>query len=366
MNKNKISTTQFACLISFPIYSFYSGISSYNIVKISGVDSYLSILISYFLGILCSTIFFIIYHYKNNNNIYQKNILLFGKLLGTTINIIINICIFIIGSLLLYHISNFIISQLIDEMPIITFMIILGLIVIYTVSKGINNITRIAIIFFITSTILTLFSYFGILPHFQIKNITPFLEYGPKRVLSAGIELVLINIIPTFLLLIIKKNEIQPNKDLNKKLFFFYTISFLLILIENILTMGALSIYLVKLYQAPEYVVLQKISLFHFIDRIENFIYIKWILTSIVSLSLIVYHIRETFNKANKNFTSSIIMITMIIFSYNFFKTNTFFYTICYYILPYICLILFIIYTIIALNILIKKITYSYQKQKKI
>ena len=72
MNK-KISSLQFACLIFFPIISFYSGISSFNIINISSIDSYLSILIAYLFGIFLVGIFLVIFYYKKNYNIHEKN-----------------------------------------------------------------------------------------------------------------------------------------------------------------------------------------------------------------------------------------------------------------------------------------------------
>ncbi len=356
MNKKKLSSLQFACLVCFPILSLYSGIGAYNLTKITGVDSYLSILVAYVLGISLYLLFKIIFFYKEDLNILDKNKYLFGDTLGNIINIIMNLLILFIGVILLYNISNFAISQFLDQTPILIFMIMIGIILVYNVSKGILNIARVAVIFLILVFLLTLFGSVGLLPHFQSDYLKPFLEFGVGRAVHGGIEIALMNILPNFLLLIVPRNKIQNDQHLGRKMFLFYTFAFLLIFVVNILTMGTLGIYLVRLYQYPEYTVLQKISLFDFIDRIENFIYIKWILTSVICLSLVLYHVGKLFSKIKIEIRSTVLMIVMIVIALNIFKNNTYFYMISYSIFPYVCLGLLFIYLIIGVNVLVRKI----------
>ena len=315
MNKKKIPSWQFSSLICFPILSLYSGIGIYNITKIAKVDSYLSIIIAYLLGFILLFLFQFIFHYRKDLNILEKNKYLFGKTLGTIINIIINCLLFFIGMTLLYNISNFTISQFLDRTPILIFMILIGVIIIYNISKGIENITRVSTIFLVIMLFLILFGNLGIIPHFKIDNLKPFLEYGLNPIISAGTKLSIINIVPIFIFLIIKKDKLEKDKKINHKIITFYTIAFLLIFIIHILTMGTLGIYLTEIYQYPEYTVLQKISILNFIERIENFIYIKWILNTVICLSFIIYHISKLFQTKNVKISSTIITISMLILS---------------------------------------------------
>lgn len=356
MNKSKLTPIQFSCLICFPILSLFSGIGTYNITKIAEVDSYLSVIISYFLGLLPLLLFILILNYKPELNITEKINFLFGKYLGTIINILINILILCIGIILIYNISNFAISQFLDETPLLIFMIFLGLILIYNVSLEIENITRVAIVFLGMICFLTVISTIGILPNFELSNIKPFLEHGIQKPLTGGITLTLTNVIPTFMLLIIAKEKITDHQKINKYLLFFYSLAFLFILIATFLTIGSLGIYLSKLYQYPEYTVLKKISLFNFIDRIENFIYIKWILNSVICLSLVIYYISHSIKKTSKKLLPTIITTSIIFLSLKIFKNTNIFYMISFSVFPYICLLLFLIFIIIGINILIRKL----------
>lgn len=356
MNKSKLTVIQFSCLICFPILSLFSGIGTYNITKIAQVDSYLSVIISYLLGMLPFLLFIFIFNYKPELNITEKINFLFGKYLGTIINIIINFLILCIGIILIYNISNFAISQFLDETPLLVFMIFLGLILVYNVSLGIENITRVSIVFLGIICFLTLISTFGILPHFESSNIKPFLEYGIQKPLTGGFTLTLTNVIPTFMLLIIEKNKVTDNQKSIIYLFFFYSLAFLFIFIATFLTIGSLGIYLSNLYQYPEYTVLKKISLFNFIDRIENFIYIKWILNSVICLSLVIYYITHSIKKTSKKILPTIITGIIIFLSLKIFKNTNIFYQFSFSVFPYVCLLLLFIFIIIGINIFVRNL----------
>lgn len=356
MNQSKLTSLQFSCMIIFPILAIFSGIGTHNIIRIAEVDSYISVLFSFIIGLLPLGIFFIIFNYKKDLPINEKIICLFGKVLGTIINILLNLAILCIGIILIYNISNFAISQFLSETPLLVFMIILGLILVYNISKGIENISRVSIIFLAIIILLTIISTIGAFQDFEMSNIKPILENGIKNPLKGGVALTLTNIVPIFMLLIIPKNNIEDKEKIKKHIPIFYTLGFFLMFLAIFLTLGSLGIHLANIYQYPEYTVLKKISLFNFVDRIENFIYIKWILSSVICLSLVIYHIKDSIKKTNKKLLPIIITGIIIYLSLQIFKNNTIFYSVSLYIFPYICLFLFIIYLIIALNIIIRKL----------
>lgn len=353
VKKNNFTSLQFSCLIYFPILAFFSGIGTYSVIKIAKVDSYLSVLFSYGIGFSILLLFLYIFNYKKDMNIVEKINFLFGKYIGTVLNYVINILILMIGVVLIYNISNFAISQFLSETPLPLFMIILGILLIYNVSLGINNISKVSIIFFGIIFLLTTISTLGILPHFDTSNLKPFLENGIQSPMKGGMILSFINVVPIFTLLIVEKNKISESKKLNKRIFFFFTIAFLFAFLAVLLTVGTLGIYLSQFYQYPEYTVLKKISLFNFIDRIENFIYIKWILSSFICLSLIVYYISHSICKSCQKAIPTMVVGIMIFLSLSIFKNNTLFYFFGFTIFPYINLLLLIIFVIIGINIFI-------------
>lgn len=354
VKKSNFTWVQFSCLIIFPILSLFSGIGTSNIIQFSKVDASFSVLFAYFIGLLILLLFLYIFNYKKELNITEKIIYLFGKYFGVFLNVLINILIFMIGIVLIYNISNFAISQFLSETPLVVFMALFGILLVYNVSLGIENIARVSIIFFGIICFLTLISTFGILPDFDFSNLKPFLENGIQKPLEGGIILMLTNIVPIFTLLMVEKDRIKDEKKVNKNLFYFYSFAFFLAFLACLLTIGSLGIYLCQIYQYPEYTVLKKISLFDFIDRIENFIYIKWILSSFICLSLILYYISQSIRKESGRIIPVIVMALIITASLYLFKNNTIFYKFGASIFPYLNLLLLVIFTIIGINIFIR------------
>ena len=323
--------------------------------KIAALDSYMSPPIAGLLGIIILAIFIYIFNYEPTKTIIEKNKLLFGNILGTIINYLICILFLFIAVTLLYNITNFAISQFLAETPPLIFMIVLGIILIYNTSLGIENISRVGIIFFAIICFLTIISTYGAFNTIKLSNIKPILEYGIDRPLFGGIFLVLGDITPILALLIVKKNYLIDKEKSSKNLIIFYIIAILFISMAMFLTMSSLGIHLSSIYQYPEYTVLKKITLFKFIDRIENFIYIKWILSTIMYLSIIIYYISNNINKNSKKLVPTILVSIIIFITSYLFKNNNIFYNFTSTIYPYIGLSLLIIFIIITINIFIRK-----------
>ena len=356
MNNKKISNLEFSIIATSPILSLYSGIGLYNIIKKSHIDSYISILISIIWTLLYLKILLTIFNYNPNINFPEKNIKLFGKYKGKIINIIINLLIISICILPTYSVSNFIVSQFLSETPIIIILILIFIVTFYNTSKGIETISRTATILFIIYITLELISILGLLPNFQLSNLKPILVTGKMNTIKNSLSFFTTNIIPITTILIIPKNNIINNKKTSKYLLIFLIITITFIFLDTILTISILSEYLIEILPHPEYIVLKKISFFGFLDRIENIIYIKWILGAFVHFTLNTYYICNSINKKDKQkILPAITIITIVIISKILFKDNTKFKWYIINIYPYTNLLLLIIILIIFLKIIVKE-----------
>ena len=122
-----------------------------------------------------------------------------------------------------------------------------------------------------------------------------------------------------------------------------------------IVTSSILGKYLLQTYQYPVYITLKRISLFNFIDRIENFLSFQWILSGITVIAMTIYSVSKNIKNKESKLINFIITILMIILSYLLFKNNTSFNEYLYTIYPYLLIPLLIIYIIIFIGALIKK-----------
>ena len=356
MNNEKLSSLQFSCLTCFPMLALFNGIGTHNTIKIAQIDSYISVFMAFSIGFIPLLLFLFIFNFRKELDMKEKINYLFGNFFGTIINYLINILILVIGIVLIYNISNFAISQFLAETPLLVFMLLIGVLLIYNVSLGIENISRVAVVFLGIIIFLTIISTSGAITDFELSNIKPTLENGIFPPFKGSIILTVTNVIPIFLLLVVPKNKISDNSKTNKHIILFYILAFLFMFMAMLLTLGSLGIYLSNMYQYPEYTVLKKISLFNFLDRIENFIYIKWILSSVICLSLVIYYIQRSVKKNSTKSVPTLISLLIIFLSLYIFKNNTIFYMVILNIFPYICLLLFLIFVIVGINILIRKV----------
>ena len=86
----KINKSEMGALTFFLVRAFYIGITLNNLINIAKQDSYVSIIIGFIIGFLPLIIIYYIFNYEPNLSLPKKNIKLFGNILGTIINIVID------------------------------------------------------------------------------------------------------------------------------------------------------------------------------------------------------------------------------------------------------------------------------------
>ena len=355
--KEKINSLQFANTFILIILSSSIGLSLFTTIRAASIDSYFCIIIGSIIGIIPLLFFLYIFNYEKDLPIYEKTTHLFGKVIGNIINILITLLYFVIGITVLFNLGNFIVSQYLSDTPLLLVLIITIAVIFHGVNKGFETITRVSSIFIIIVFAFFIFSFIYLSQEFRLENLKPILEFGLKKPILGGIINMLITLSPIYTLLIFPKNNLVDKEKINKYLWIGYIISAITIFLISFLSNGTLGKYLIELYQYPGYISLKRISLFGFIDRIENFLSLHWILCSVINLSMIIYYLKgNIIKKKNSKLFNLILCIIIVITSYNIFSNNTMFNNYTYKIYPYILAPLFGIYAIISISILIKNI----------
>lgn len=335
--KDKINCLQFCSMFILIVYGSFLGIGVFSIVKAAGINAYLSILIAMILGIPLLLIFIYLFNYEPDLPLPEKIKKLCGKKIGFVINFGLLIIVALMGVNLMYNLVNFIVSQFLPETPTFfvgfMFLIVIG----YANSKGIETISRVCFILLLLVLILFSTAFFGLYPNFDMSNLKPFLEFGVERPLIGALYFIALNLDPILMLLMIPKNKIADNKNFKKMISVTYIISILLLFFVVFFTLGNLGIYLASIYQYPEYIVLKRINLFNFLDRIENIITTQWIFALFGSLCFIVYYIKNVFKYENKSKTLPyLIPLLLLVCAHFFFPNNTAFNSFTYHVPPYV------------------------------
>lgn len=359
MNDNKnINIIQYCSILIMLVDASFLGISIYTCIDNSGVDCWISILISLLIGITCIIIFNHINNFMPSKNLSKKIICLYGKKIGFIINLIITICFFSIFLCFMTNILIYIVSQFLTKTPLIFIGIIFVFLIIYINIKGIEVISRVSYIFIIINMLLFLISLFGLINNIDCSNLLPIAQNGIKPIFKSSFFIIIDNIIPIYVLLSIPKNKICNYKNLNKYVYFSFIYALLIMVIIVVATVGTLGIDLSKLYKYPEYIVLKNISLFGFLNNMENVFNIQWILGLFIMVSISLFAIRSNFqSNKNKNVVSIFTSIITLIIIKKVFINDSIFENYIHKIVPYFNVTLLIIMVVTSLLILIKNKT---------
>lgn len=358
MEKRKINSLQIVTILIMLVCAPLTGMNLTYIFKHSGTDAYLCPLIAAIMGIPLLFIFKYIFNYKPELTLGEKVIHVFGKSFGTIINILLVLFTLFFSITLYFNLSDLIVSQFLPETPLKLIAIVFGIAIIYINIKGIETMSRVTLMLFILTLILFITSIFGLVPTFEVSKLKPFLEFGIEGPIKGAFHILCVNFFPIFLLLTIPKKQITDGDKFMKWLtagYIFSSIFMFLIIISIISNMG---IDLAKFYQYPEYIVLKRINLFGFLDRIENILSLRKILKMFVFLSFFTFFISNTIKPHNKSRIIPIISVfIMFICSQTLFKSNTAFNNFIVSYISFFRLIFLGIIIFILIGIMVKRLS---------
>jgi len=293
MNNSKISPLGVCFLSSFLYRSFYI-IGFFNlIINISKGDSIFSIIIGSLLGFIILYCYFYLNNKLSNDDIFNKISKTFPTVIADLLNSLLIILFTFIGSFTLYNLSIFINYNLLNDIDIIPISILLIITAIYLSSKGINTIVRVSGILIFILIFLATISFISLINYSDPTNLYPLLTNNFLYIYEGSIYSCILSITPILLLLIIPKEKIEKNKKYHKYMLITYIINCIYILISFILILSILGVKLTSILNYPDIIALQKVSLLHFIERIEDLLSFKVMFDGFLFLALIIVYTKK-------------------------------------------------------------------------
>ncbi|MDD2435179.1 MAG: endospore germination permease [Bacilli bacterium] len=362
-NNNIISPFQIGIMGFFLGNAFFVGMGNLNVIALVKQDAWISALMSIVICLIPLAIILYIINYQPDKNIIEKNKLIFGKWIGSIINIIMVLYIFIIFIILIWATTNFAIIIYLTDTPRPFIILLFLLVIIYTVIKGIETIARTnEILFFITITIIVII-IIGLYQYSDFYNVKPIMKDGIFPIIKGSLLYLAYSFPPLITLLMIPKKMVKNEKLFNKSLIGGFVFSIILIALVFYINVSIITANLFDLYRMPAYYVLKKINIADYIDNVENFLSLHWIIPLFVTMTMCLYcvseYIKQTFKiKKEKYINLSIIVIALIagIISNYLFKNGIASYVFMNNWFPYsISLIILIMLIITAITIYIKK-----------
>lgn len=320
-----ISSMEYNSLVWFLIRAGYIGISISSLIAISGRDSWLSGIIALFLGLIPLFIFNRLRDYDEKMNICDLNVHLFGSF-GKFLNIVLALGVLFVAQITFLDMTHFINSQFLYKTPIWVISIVFIIPLIYSLFKGINAVSRTALLLFYVVIFVIIFIILGISSGVELENLKPVFTKDSVSILYGSLVLVAYNVLPLFFLLIIPKYKLTGYSS--KKSLAFYILAMLSLANAAFMTIGIFGLQLSLLYEYPEFHLLKKVQIGEFIDRVESILSMEWILALFVLLMVAVYFVSRVFEQTFKakektnNIFKIIICLVILIVNQFIFTTN--------------------------------------------
>ena len=297
----KINISCYNTLVFFLIRGCFIGTCSNSLYHIAGQNGYISIIISSVIGVIPLIIYFSIMKKYPDKNIFEIINIKFKY--GFIINTLLIIFTIIYASYTFYNLINFINVEYLYKTPKIIISILFSICLLYLINKGINTISRVSLIFFYLFCILFIIMFIGAFNLVDITKLLPFDEYGLSSILKGSYYFIKYNISPLFLLTFIPYNKINKHDKFIKNFFIFYILGILSIFIIYFFVITIYGSRMADIFIYPEFLLLKRLNIIGFLERVENILSILFIFEMFISISISISFILEFFKIYKKNYT---------------------------------------------------------------
>lgn len=289
MRENKISVRQFSVLAAF----FTIGTAILIIPGGLAADAKQDAWIASIIGIGASLLVVMLYNALGkripNMSLVQFNESLFGKWAGKLVSLVLIFFSFIGSATLLFYVGNFMTTQVMPETPIQFVNMLFFSIVVMGLRLGLETLARAAEIFFPWFVMLFFILFLFLTPEIEMQKLQPVLETGIKPILKAALSLVATASFTQIVLLMILPVHVTNPDKARKAYFLSILIGGLFIVLVTFLAISVLGVDTTTRNVYPSYALAKKISVGHFVERIESFMAGLWFMSIYFKITLYFY-----------------------------------------------------------------------------
>ncbi|MDD3341794.1 MAG: GerAB/ArcD/ProY family transporter [Bacilli bacterium] len=229
------------------------------------------------------------------------------------INAVLAIIFFALGWLILIRLVDFTHLQYLRELPLFTIAGLYIVVSIFLAMKDFETISKASLIFLLISLVLLIIKTVGLWGQIHVENLFPLFTHSLLDILKASLIYAFMTTIPLFLLLLVNKKQIEPQKDLQKKIKGTYLFTEAILFLHVFLILTVLGANLTLIYHYPEFHLLRNVKILGFIDKLESILSIQWIIDMMICISLCFIYTKtflchyfqklfpKLYNKINKN-----------------------------------------------------------------
>ncbi len=266
----------------FIFRSLFFGVGISLIFKLANVDALISCIIGTIIGLFIINI-------TSNHHIPKFLMVFFGTFI-------------IINYLLVFE--TYITSFYLYNTPPLAVNLCVMAVVIFLVYEGREVINRVSSNLFVFSAIAYILIVLALIFKIDISNFKPMFSTNIKNIMLAAFSFAITSVTP-FLFLDTKMNRKEKNYG--------YLIASLSITFSVFIILGIIGINLINIYRYPEYMVLKSISIFSFIEKVENIFAFIWGNDIIISIAIFAHNLKKALPTKYNNLLFIIIIILTII-----------------------------------------------------
>ena len=321
--------------------SFF-GIGYSRLFNISSNDTWISIILGTLIGIIIVYIISKFMDLKKGTSLkdfLNKSIIL--KCL------IIILCSYIFLEEIMV-LTNFMTSFFLLKTPNICISIPILVVIIYILNKGLRPTLKTNEILFYISIFITIITFLTLLIYPNYDYLRPVFITSYSNILKSSLLYTTYSTIPLLLL----TNLENDGKSIIKM----YLVSSLRILLLSIFILSIFGPALTKVYRFPEYIVLKRIKILSFIEKIESLLSIIYIFDNYILMLLSSYTINSLLG-SNKIAKVSFygILIGLMLFGTIFLADNYYISLKNYYLSPFIYSLGYLILFLLIIKAIKKK-----------
>ncbi len=296
MSKRKIYSLSY-----FLGRSFFLGFGYSVILYSTNKDSWICFLLGTMLGIIL--IYGISKIKEQMKDLTLKEYLKEKKVLKYIILSIFFLFNIYILSQLFFILETFASSFFLINSPTAFILLPLFFLIYRITRKSWSTVGRIAEIFMPVSLTIVIFSMIILIPYGTTDKFLPIMTQSTIDMIKTTLFFAFYTSSPFLLLL---NAPMEDNKLIRK-----YLLSTGTIIIIGVLIIAVLGPNLIQIYRYPEYMILKKIKVFQFLEKVENIVSITWILDVFMTLAISANNVKIILPEKKKNIFFFIVLVLL-------------------------------------------------------
>ncbi|MBE4907332.1 endospore germination permease [Bacillus luteolus] len=285
----QISPWQFTILTSMFVVGSAVLFIPTILASVAKQDAWISCLIAIIVGVLLAWFYGSFSKIDPNLSYFELAVFALGKWVGRCIALVTLSLHLVLSSFLLWDIGDFLVTQILVGTPIeVIYYLFIFVTIVYGVRLGIEPIARSAEIFIPWIFLIFIFIVIFLLPEAEAKNLFPIFEEGVRPILYGSYYVVGFPFVEMVLLLMITPH-VSDKKKVTSAFIWGVVLGGAILFSLTLLSILVLGPDFSTRNEFPIYVLVKKISIGNFLERIEVLIALIWFLSIFFKLALVSY-----------------------------------------------------------------------------